>query len=147
MTKPNEWMLQFFEHKHLPPHLAAVSAPFGALAEHLIATVPMNSERTKALDKLLEAKDAAVRAVVAKQPESPYEKPPRTGYNDDAGIYHPPPNTLGFAAHAKGCSSCAKELASIAADLAVCATCDRPANDHDVRHPFVPKMQTPGGVR
>ena len=36
------------------------------MAEKLEAEVPRNPERTVALRKLLEAKDAAVRAVIAK---------------------------------------------------------------------------------
>ena len=52
----------------LPPHLQAVSKPFGDLAEQLVTTLPRNPERTVALRKLLEAKDAAVRALVAKDP-------------------------------------------------------------------------------
>lgn len=63
---PPEHILQFFAHAHLPPHLAAVSAPFCELAERTVATLPRNPERTTALRKLLEAKDAAVRALVAK---------------------------------------------------------------------------------
>ncbi|SEK36361.1 hypothetical protein SAMN04515666_101329 [Bosea lupini] len=57
---------QFFAWSHLPPHLQAVSRPFGELAQQIVASVPRNPERTVALRKLLEAKDAAVRAVVAK---------------------------------------------------------------------------------
>lgn len=59
-----EFMMQFFAWKHLPPHLAAVSQQFGELAE-FIADGPQNAETTVALRKLLEAKDCAVRAVVA----------------------------------------------------------------------------------
>lgn len=59
-------IMQFFAWQHLPPHLQAVSQPFGELAEKIEATIPRNPERTVALRKLLEAKDAAVRAVVAK---------------------------------------------------------------------------------
>ena len=57
---------QFFAWTHLPAHLAAVSAPFGSLAGQIVATLPRNPERTVALRKLLEAKDAAVRAAIAK---------------------------------------------------------------------------------
>lgn len=64
--EPVEHIMQFFAHAHLPPHLAAISAPFGKLADNIIATCPRNPERTVALRKLLEAKDAAVRALVAK---------------------------------------------------------------------------------
>lgn len=58
--------MQFFSYAHLPPHLAAVSQPFAELAERVVVTLPRNPERTVALRKLLEAKDAAVRALVAK---------------------------------------------------------------------------------
>jgi hypothetical protein len=64
--EPVEHIMQFFAHAHLPPHLAAISAPFGKLADDIIATCPRNPERDVALRKLLEAKDAAVRALVAK---------------------------------------------------------------------------------
>lgn len=59
-------MLQFFEFAHLPPHLAAVSGDFSALAHTMVANLPENPERTVALRKLLEAKDCAVRAVLFK---------------------------------------------------------------------------------
>jgi hypothetical protein len=61
-----EHIMQFFAYAHLSPHLQAVSKPFGELAEEIIANLPRNPERTVALRKLLEAKDAAVRALVAK---------------------------------------------------------------------------------
>ncbi len=75
-----EHILQFFAYEHLPPHLRDVSKPFCELA-HTIAKgdncaeggritmggpLPDNPEKAVALRKLLEAKDAAVRAVVAK---------------------------------------------------------------------------------
>lgn len=58
----SERMMKWFEYSHLPEHLQAVSKPFGELAGHLVATVDAGPERTVALRKLLEAKDAAVRA-------------------------------------------------------------------------------------
>lgn len=58
-------VLQFFAFEHLPPHLAAISQPFHELA-HNVAEMADNPETTVALRKLLEAKDAAVRAVIAK---------------------------------------------------------------------------------
>ena len=66
MSQP-EHILQFFVYEHLPPHLQVVSKPFGDLARSLVDTLPRNPERTVALRKLLEAKDAAVRALVAKE--------------------------------------------------------------------------------
>ena len=62
-------IMQFFAYAHLPPHLQEVSKPFGDLALQIEMTVPQNPERTVALRKLLEAKDAAVRAVLYKEPE------------------------------------------------------------------------------
>ncbi|MBV9565004.1 MAG: hypothetical protein JOY90_31835 [Bradyrhizobium sp.] len=59
-------LLQFFAYEHLPPHLQAVSKPFGDLARELAGSLPANAESTTALRKLLEAKDCAVRAVVFK---------------------------------------------------------------------------------
>jgi hypothetical protein len=64
MDQDHIWR-QFFTHAHLPPDLAAISEPFCTLA-HIIVDMPRNPERTVALRKLLEAKDAAVRAKVAK---------------------------------------------------------------------------------
>jgi hypothetical protein len=61
-----EHILQFFTFDHLPPALAEVSAPFTAVAQQIVNTLPRNAERTVALRKLLEAKDAAVRALIAK---------------------------------------------------------------------------------
>lgn len=55
-------IMQFFAFAHLPPHLQEVSRPFGEQAQLLIAILPDNPERAKALDRLLESKDAAVRA-------------------------------------------------------------------------------------
>lgn len=60
-------ILQFFAYEHLPDHLQAVSAPFCELAQRIVVSLPRNPERTVALRKLLEAKDAAVRALVAKE--------------------------------------------------------------------------------
>lgn len=77
-TEP-EHILQFFAYEHLPPHLAAVSKPFCELAHAIVnggevaaierppmRALPRNPERTVALRKLLESKDAAVRALLAK---------------------------------------------------------------------------------
>ena len=62
-----EHISQFFAFAHLPPHLQEVSKPFADLAQHIL-TLPRNPERTVALRKLLEAKDAAVRARLAVDP-------------------------------------------------------------------------------
>jgi hypothetical protein len=75
-----EHILQFFSYEHLPPKLQAVSKPFCDLAHAVVkgdnvpetgtvtigGPLPRNPERTVALRKLLEAKDAAVRALLAR---------------------------------------------------------------------------------
>lgn len=59
--------LEWFEFRHLPEHLQAVSEPFSALAHELVAQLHETSagaELTTALRKLIEAKDCAVRAAI-----------------------------------------------------------------------------------
>lgn len=65
-TEQTEAILQFFEYKHLPEHLQVISKPFGDLANQIHERLPRNPERSTALRKLLEAKDAAVRAQLFK---------------------------------------------------------------------------------
>lgn len=55
---------QWFEFGHLPDALAAVSAPFAEVALGVAIRSPNSAETTVALRKLLEAKDAAVRASI-----------------------------------------------------------------------------------
>jgi len=74
-----EHILQFFAYDHLPPAMQTISKPFCDLAYAIVidddplarfvttgGPLPRNPERTVALRKLLEAKDAAVRAFIAK---------------------------------------------------------------------------------
>jgi len=61
----NEHIMQFFAYEHLPERLQNVSRPFGELAKSLVESLPRNPARTVALRKILEAKDAAVRALLA----------------------------------------------------------------------------------
>jgi hypothetical protein len=79
-----EHILQFFAFAHLPERLQRISRPFCELAysivgetaegvaglgrpvPHDLLHLARNPERTVALRKLLEAKDAAVRAALAK---------------------------------------------------------------------------------
>jgi hypothetical protein len=58
-------VLQFFKYDHLPQHLQEVSKPFAELAT-TVAERADNPETTVAVRKLLEAKYAAVRAVLVK---------------------------------------------------------------------------------
>jgi len=62
-----EQILQFFSYSDLPPKLAEVAKPFAEQADRLVATLPRNPERTIALRKLLESKEAAVRAAIASE--------------------------------------------------------------------------------
>lgn len=57
-------VLQFFEYEHLPEHLKPASKPFCELAHQVADWAPQSPETISALRKLLEAKDAAVRAVL-----------------------------------------------------------------------------------
>lgn len=61
-----EAIMQFFVYSHLPQDLQDVSSPFAALALMIFNELPRNPERSVALRKLLEAKDAAVRAALSK---------------------------------------------------------------------------------
>jgi hypothetical protein len=59
-------LLQFFAYDHLPCRLQPTSALFGSVATTVVETVPHNPARDQALCRLLEAKDAAVRAMLWK---------------------------------------------------------------------------------
>lgn len=58
-----EPIMQFFRYGHLPDHLQDHSRPFAELAALVMKNRP-SPERSVALRKLLEAKDAAVRAAI-----------------------------------------------------------------------------------
>lgn len=64
-----EPILRYFAFDHLPPHLRDVSKPFYDLAHAIVEHLPRNPERTVALRKLLESKDAAVRAALPPEDE------------------------------------------------------------------------------
>lgn len=57
-------VLAYFNCNHLPDKLQAVVLPFRALANEVANRAPDSPETTVALRKLLEAKDAAVRAAL-----------------------------------------------------------------------------------
>jgi hypothetical protein len=57
-------VLRFFAYSHLPERLQEVAMDFAELAEKLADRAPQSQETTVALRKLLESKDAAVRAVL-----------------------------------------------------------------------------------
>lgn len=62
MDKP--YVEKLFAYAHLPLHLQTTSKTFHSVAMYIIDGLPQNAERTVALRKLLEAKDAAVRCDV-----------------------------------------------------------------------------------
>jgi hypothetical protein len=56
-------ILKYFQFNHLPAHLRAISARFAEMACRIaLSTSSDRAEQVVALRKLLEAKDAAVRA-------------------------------------------------------------------------------------
>lgn len=58
-------ILAFFAYEHLPPALQDISRPFCDLARELVCRETAHpAELVTALRKLLEAKDAAVRAAL-----------------------------------------------------------------------------------
>jgi hypothetical protein len=63
-TEPNQ-ILRWFEFDHLRDDLRVVSQPFFVLASHIDETLPNGPEKSVALRKLLESKDAAVRAALS----------------------------------------------------------------------------------
>lgn len=61
---PEDRMMKWFAFEHLPEHLQGASQAFHGVATVIVKKVEPGPERTVALRKLLEAKDACVRAVV-----------------------------------------------------------------------------------
>lgn len=58
-------LLRYFDWRHLPKHLQAVSAPVGALAELMAEQLPEDHPQLLAgLHDLLRAKDCLVRAAL-----------------------------------------------------------------------------------
>mgnify|MGYP003436487057 FL=1 len=67
MTDQISSILQYFTYKHLPEHLQEISKHFSEVAYLMVDKLPVNRETIKSLDKLLEAKDAAVRAYITNE--------------------------------------------------------------------------------
>jgi hypothetical protein len=57
-------ILRYFTYEHLPPKLQVVSKSFAILAHACEEMLPAGPEKSTALRKLLEAKDAAVRSAL-----------------------------------------------------------------------------------
>jgi hypothetical protein len=55
-------MLRWFEYEHLPKELQLTSGCFNYVATHVVERIDPGPQRAIALQRLLEAKDAAVRA-------------------------------------------------------------------------------------
>lgn len=60
---PNR-MMRWFEYKHLPPALQAISKPVGELAEGMDNLLAEGPEKQAGMRKLIEAKDCFVRAAI-----------------------------------------------------------------------------------
>lgn len=60
----SDQFLRYFKFDHLPPHLQEVSRLFAEVAHEVYHRLPAGSETSTALRKLLEGKDAAVRAAL-----------------------------------------------------------------------------------
>jgi hypothetical protein len=58
-------VLRFFEYEHLPEYLQPISKACCEIAMQMVDTLPDDPELTVGLRKLLEAKDAFVRTMVA----------------------------------------------------------------------------------
>lgn len=57
-------IMKYFTYAHLPARLQSVSKNFAEIAEYVEKNLPAGPEKSVALRKLLEAKDAAVRAAL-----------------------------------------------------------------------------------
>jgi hypothetical protein len=60
-------IMRFFEYKHLPEKLQAVSAIVATVAKAMAEELPECAETAAGLRKLLEAKDCFVRAALTKE--------------------------------------------------------------------------------
>lgn len=64
MIEPGSPIMRYFGTGHLPEPLAKVSNQFGELARWVDESLPPGPEKSVALRKLLEGKDAAVRSAL-----------------------------------------------------------------------------------
>jgi hypothetical protein len=62
--EPAEPMTKWFAYAHLPEHLQTVSRRFQELALFVVRETQKGPQRDAALQRLLEAKDCAVRATL-----------------------------------------------------------------------------------
>jgi hypothetical protein len=80
-------ILVHFVYDHLPPHLRDVSKPICILAKKYAAELPASAELSTGLRKLLEAKDALVRAAVEKAAADPKMNAPAAKHWGGASQY------------------------------------------------------------
>ena len=66
IMRPDHPMLQHFKFDHLPDKLQITSQPFYELAKKMDRSLPDGDQKDKFFQKLLEAKDCAVRAQLPK---------------------------------------------------------------------------------
>jgi len=57
-----EQIFQYFTYNHLVPELQEMHGLYLELATKIVQSMPRNAERTVALRRLLESKDACIRA-------------------------------------------------------------------------------------
>jgi len=69
---PRSEIMQFFEYEHLAPDLAMTASLFARLANNIDMGLPDSAEKSVCLRKLLEAKDAAVRATLTAEHKDIY---------------------------------------------------------------------------
>jgi len=65
--RPDHELIQYFAFAHLPDILQVISKPFYELAKFVDSRTSDGSQKDVALQKLLESKDAAVRAALEKK--------------------------------------------------------------------------------
>lgn len=65
--EPVDDIMQYFTYEHLKPEMQEISKPFCELAKQMVSTLPRNPQRTIMLNKIMEAKDCAVRSFLAKR--------------------------------------------------------------------------------
>lgn len=63
-SEPPSDAMQYFTYAHLPPHIQPVSKAFAELASKIETSMTWSPQKDLCMQKLLEAKDCAVRAAL-----------------------------------------------------------------------------------
>jgi hypothetical protein len=66
IARPVDDLMQWFEQKELPEPINSVFIPYNNLASAINAQIKPSYQRTVALEKLLESRDAVLRALVGR---------------------------------------------------------------------------------